>query len=255
MDYFFEQKETNVIGSSKGADRVLGIDEAMVELFMPTEERNRQTEQFCHDLSVAIAIKLLAEMEDPKKATHCYLSMAEGEHSQAVISQQEELASYGMQANNDPSEGMFATFTDKLCNGGRINLASAAGIGQAQYNHDYYCGHEDLVGKGKQHKNNNPSPSGLGTFHTLCEELQNSLLACCKKASPTSRKRFAQAIKRQHSSHALKRALIAEKKLEQAESSLIQATYLFQHFHSSRCWRTASQAFIEFDKLKTKKIV
>lgn len=253
LDYFFEQKETNVIGSSKGADRVLGIDEAMVELFMPTKERNRQTEQFCRDLSVAIAITLLAEMEDPKKATHCYLSMAEGEYSQAVISQQEELASYGMRANNDPSEGMFATLTDILCSGGRINLASAAGIGQARYNHDFYRGHEELVGKGKQHKNNNPVPSGLGTFHTLGEELQNSLLACCKKASPTSRKGFAQAIKRQRSARALKRELIAEKKLEQAENSYIQATYLFQQFHSPRCWRTASQAFIEFDKLKTKK--
>ena len=85
-----------------------------------------------------------------------------------------------MRANNDPSEGMFATLTDILCSGGRINLASAAGIGQARYNHDYYRGHEELVGKGKQHKNNNPVPSGLGTFHTLGEELQNSLLACCK---------------------------------------------------------------------------
>ena len=55
--------------------------------------------------------------------------MAEGEYSQAVIPQQEELASYGMRANNDPSEGMFATLTDILCNGGCINLTSAAGIG------------------------------------------------------------------------------------------------------------------------------
>jgi len=66
LDYFIEQKETNVIGSSKGADHVFGIDEVMVDLFMPTKERNRPTEQFYHDLSIAIAIQLLAEMEDPK---------------------------------------------------------------------------------------------------------------------------------------------------------------------------------------------
>ena len=125
-------------------------------------------------------------MEDTHKATHLYLSHAQGEFIQAVISDKEEKATFGMRASNDPAEGMFATFTDVLCNGGRISLASAAGIGQAWYNHDYYRGHEELVGKGKQHKNNNPVPSGLGTFHTLGEELQNSLLACCKKASPTS---------------------------------------------------------------------
>jgi hypothetical protein len=153
----------------------------MVELFMPTEERNRQTEQFCRDLSVAIAIKLLAEMEDPKKATHCYLSMAEGEHSQAVISQQEELASYGMQANNDPSEGMFATFTDKLCNGGRINLASAAGIGQARYNHDYYCGHEDLVGKGSNIKTTTPHHQNWGPFIHYVRSCRIHCLLAAKK--------------------------------------------------------------------------
>ena len=42
----------------------------------------------------------------------------------------------GNRANNDPIEGNFATFTDILCNGGRISLESAAGIGRSRYNRD-----------------------------------------------------------------------------------------------------------------------
>ncbi len=34
-------------------------------------------------------------------------------------------------ANNDPSESIFATFTDVLCNSGRISIDSAVAIGQA----------------------------------------------------------------------------------------------------------------------------
>ena len=73
-----------------------------------------------------------------------------------------------------------------------------------------------------------------------------------QKASPTSWKGLAQVIEHQHSACALKRAPIAEKKSEQAENYLIQATYLFQQFHSPWCWQTASHALIELDKLKTK---
>jgi hypothetical protein len=40
LDYFFENKETTVIGSSKSTDHGLGIDEAMVELFMPNQKQN-----------------------------------------------------------------------------------------------------------------------------------------------------------------------------------------------------------------------
>jgi hypothetical protein len=48
-----------------------------------------------------------------------------GKYSHAVITKSKELATVGMRANNDPSEGMFATFTDILCSGGRLNLSSA----------------------------------------------------------------------------------------------------------------------------------
>jgi hypothetical protein len=249
MEFFFEQKEMNVIGSLKKSDRILGIDEAMVELFMPTRQRNRQTHQFCCDLAIHIAVTIMTEMEDTRKATHLYLSHAQGEFSQAVISDKEEKATFGMRASNDPSEGMFATFTDVLCNGGRISLASAAGIGQARYNHDYYRGHELLVGN----KTKRDDPVVLGTFHQLPIELQDSLLACCKRACYKVQQAFAEAIERQRNVRSEKKKLITNKKLENAERALIDASYLFQQFFSPRCWKTIQQALDEFEKLITKK--
>ncbi len=74
----------------------------MVELFMPTKQRNRETEEFCWELAIDVDITLLSEMEDTHKATHIYLSTIEGAYSQAVISESELHASNGMRENNDP---------------------------------------------------------------------------------------------------------------------------------------------------------
>ena len=46
LDYHFEEKEGNVIGSNKEHDRVLAIDEAMAELFYPQKVEIRQTTDF-----------------------------------------------------------------------------------------------------------------------------------------------------------------------------------------------------------------
>ena len=74
-------------------------------------------------------------MEDSHKATHLFLSYANGKFSQAITMQEEEFTTLRMYANNDPFEGNFAIFTDILCSG-LINLARAAGIDQMRYNKD-----------------------------------------------------------------------------------------------------------------------
>jgi hypothetical protein len=81
------------------------MDIAIAEVFFPTKLRNRTT-QFCTRLSKGIATVLLVELEDTSKATH----------------RAEELTTVGLRATNDPSEGLFATFTDVLVTGGRISL-------------------------------------------------------------------------------------------------------------------------------------
>jgi hypothetical protein len=96
-------------------------------------------------LADGIATTLLTELEDTSKATFEYLSAAGRKYSQAVINRSEEMATLGMRANNDPSEGTFATLTDILCGAGWINLSSASAIGQMCYNKEMVRCHEQFV--------------------------------------------------------------------------------------------------------------
>jgi hypothetical protein len=65
LDYHFEEKEGNVIGSNKEHDCVLAIDKSMAELFYPQKMENWQTTEFYHELSVGVATTLLTELIDP----------------------------------------------------------------------------------------------------------------------------------------------------------------------------------------------
>jgi hypothetical protein len=122
---------------------VSAIDEAMAELFYPQKMENRQTTELCHELSIGVATTLLTELINPKKSTHNYIN--NGMLAFNNLSLAEKEASLGMRANNDPSKGNFATFTDVLFNSGRISIDSAAGIGQARYNKDLNRNHGRFV--------------------------------------------------------------------------------------------------------------
>jgi hypothetical protein len=102
---------------------VLAIDEAMAKLFFPQKMENRQTSEFCKELAVGVATTLLTELINPRKSTHNYIN--DGLLAFNNLSLAEKEASLDMRANNYPSEGNFATFTDVLCNYGRILIDSA----------------------------------------------------------------------------------------------------------------------------------
>jgi hypothetical protein len=163
-----------VIGSNNEPDRVLAIDEAMTELFYPQKMENRQTTELCHELSIGVATTLLTELIDPKKSTHNYINKGMRAFNNLSLIVEKE-ASLGMRANNDPSEGNFATFTDVLCNSGRISIDSAAWIGQARYNKDLNCNHGRFVTGRKDKGTRTDQSAETGTFHMLSEKLQDSL--------------------------------------------------------------------------------
>jgi hypothetical protein len=190
LDYHLEEKDGNVIGSRKEDDCVLAIDEAMAKLFWPQRMENCQTTEFCWELSVGVATTLLTELTDPKKATHNYIH--DGLLAFNNISQTEKDTSMGKRANNNPSDGNFATFTYVLYNGGRISINSAVGIGQACYNKDLNrnCA---LFVTGQRSKSKN-KPTGMGSFHTLPEKLQDSLLAVAKRNGLKSRRQFTASL-------------------------------------------------------------
>jgi hypothetical protein len=74
LDYHFEEKEGNVIGSHKVHERVLAINEARAELFFPQKMENHQTAEFCKELLVGVATMLLTKLTDPRKSTHNYIN-------------------------------------------------------------------------------------------------------------------------------------------------------------------------------------
>ena len=109
----------------------------------------------------------------------------------------------GMRANNNPSEGNFATFSDVLRYGGRIDLMNAAGIGQMRYNKDMKRDLTSLV-SGRNSKKATQPPE-LGLFHQLQEKLQNSLLAVSKKHAGFARSNFKESLVRQRACRAMKK--------------------------------------------------
>jgi hypothetical protein len=204
LNYHFKEKEGNVIGSNKEHDHVLAIDKVMAKLFYPQKMENCQTTEFCHELAIGVSTTLLTELTDPKKSTHNYIN--DGMLAFNNLSLVEKEASLGMRANNNPSEGSFATFTDVLCNSGRISIDSATGIGQARYNKDLDWDHGRFITRGIGKSTRTDLSAQTGAFHTLPEKLQDSLLAVAKKNGMQSRRRFAMPLCRQREARADKAA-------------------------------------------------
>jgi hypothetical protein len=229
FNYHFEKKEGNVIGSHKQHDCVLAIDKAMAELFHPQKIENRQTAEFWYELLVVgVATTLLTELTDPKKSTHNYIN--DGMLAFNNLSNAEKEASLGMRANNDPSEGNFATFTNVFCNFGWISIDSAAGIRQARYYKDLDCIHGCFVTRGKKSRRTDQS-TDTGAFHALPEKLQSSLLAVAKKNGNKSRRQFTALLLRQCEARAEKAANAIVMKVKSTERDLINISYIKNIYH------------------------
>lgn len=145
---------------------------------------------------MGVATTLLTELTDLKKSTHNYIN--DGVLAYKNLKQNEKDASLGKRANNDPSEGNFATFTDVLCGGGCISISSAAGIGQARYNKDMHQNHQQLV-TGRKSKSTSENRVELGLFHCIPEKLKKSLLASGKINEKRDRKQFQISLREQRS--------------------------------------------------------
>ena len=188
MTWYFEEKESNPIGSTSKAQRVLSVDKGTEMLFYPTDKQNMQTSELCATLASGLASCLILELEDPRKANSDYLSVKGGKYSWAKVSDADKDACMGMKAVNDPSEAVFATFTEALSTAGRVGLDGAAGQGQARYNNDMGRAHESMV-SGRRGKKQDPNAM-IGIFHQLPEELTDSLIITGRRHSKATRRDF-----------------------------------------------------------------
>ena len=109
----------------------------------------------------------------------------------------EKKACMGMKAMNDPSEAVFATFTEALSTAGQVGLNGAAGQGQARYNNGMGRAHEYIV-TGRKVKNKPDAPSAvLGLFHQLPDELTNSLIVTGRRNANVTRRDFTKRLRKQ----------------------------------------------------------
>jgi hypothetical protein len=189
--YFFEEKESNVVGSYSQSDRVLAINLAKCKVFYLTQTENQQTHDLCMILAREVATCLLLEVADPKKATSDYLSTCNGRFSWAKSSEEAKKALIGMRAINNPSESQFATFSEALATGGRIGVDLAYGIGQTRYNNDFGRSQEQYV---TGRKSKAPPVKSIGLSHELPVELQDYLVVTSKRHAPESHQEFHESL-------------------------------------------------------------
>ena len=229
--------------------RKKGMKLVREELFYPQRIENRETHECCVMLSLEVANCLIIEFQDTSKVTHMYVNKLDGKLSMKKTSAEDKRDGYGIRANNDPSEQNFAVFDDALSTMGRGALSRAAGQGQSRYNGDFTRDISSMV-TGRKSKANEEALQ-LGVFHKLPEELQNSLIATAKSTQKITHRRHIEDMARQRAYRAQKRKDLQEKQIKSAENKFKEASWLYQQYHSPRCWKTSKIAFIEFNKLSS----
>jgi len=231
MKYKFEDKITPAVDGSK----VLPYDQLNAELFYPDREENKATTTLVEKMAVELAVCMLQELRDPKKATSDYLSSEEGKFSWGETTEDEHQACMGKMATNDPAESPFATLTQQLQSFGRVLGIHASAIGQARINGDF---HRDI-----KDENNN------GAYLRLPKEMHDSLLRFAIGAAPQVRKAEKVALDKQRARKDRRKEILREKKLMAAQREYANALTYIDMYHSSACWKTSSNIRKEFSNL------
>ena len=205
LEWYFEEKASYPVGIQKNEERVLAIDEARAELFYPTQACNRQTHECCVRLAEKVGSRACLEFMDTRKSLSMHLSAADGKFSVKNTSEDVRLASIGIRANNDPSEGNFGVFSEAFsyCRG--MDIAAAAGLGMVRGNNDMGRNANAMV-SGKRSKAERDGEEMLdgdiGLFHQLLIELTDSLIATGKRNANNLRRAILEALKLQGLSNA-----------------------------------------------------
>ncbi len=121
----------------------------------------------------------------------------DGKHSYAQVSDAVKEACMGLKTVNAPAESVFATFTKALSTSGQVGLDGATGQGQARYNNDMGRDQAKMVTGRKSKSETNKNNAIMGLFHTLDEELTDSLILTCWRHSKEDRRDFNKVLKRQ----------------------------------------------------------
>ena len=251
LNYYFEEKRTNVFGATTNESRKRGIKMVKSEVLSPTDHDNRATNELCHSLAEDMASTMLMDMADPRKVTAAMITKLDGDKCFKNRTASEKRAGYGIHANNDAAEGNFAVFDDALNQMGRSSINRACGQGMTRYNHDYDRQSASYVTGRKSKTKAVPERVELGLFHTIPQKLQESLISMGKSEFESTHKNYLEAIKRQRDRRAQKKLNANAKKMKSSQKKFKESTWLLQQYNSPRCWNTVRKALTEFEKLSS----
>ncbi len=152
LQHLFEDKGAMNVNGQR-VDSVL-LDMLRASLFYPTRVDIIQSTDFCKEIAVVIATRLLRELRDESKVTHHYMESMNGKYSAAVITEDERKAGMGIEASNNISESVHAMSTRNMQVFGTIRGDSCAAGGQQCSNGDWDRDHAALVRRRNQYDNN-----------------------------------------------------------------------------------------------------
>ena len=233
MDYMFEEKQSRAIGTREDDHKILLFDVWRAELFFPTRGDMRETNLLSAQIASEAASIFQAEFRDTSKATSAYLSAIQGRKSMGKVSDKERLISVGLDATNSISESLHASTTHGLKMYGTIRMDHSAAEGQSRSNNDF--------GRGTE----------IGYFHTKPYELQRTAIIASKEKAASNRRSFDVAVARQFQLRREGEELALKKAKSDATEDHIVAIYMYDQFHSKRCWKTVRQANHFYSRLKS----
>ena len=197
-----DEHSSKNIGVTGENERTLPYNELRQAVFYPTRHDISQSTDLSLELAVVIATTMRAEFVDPRKNTARYLSEINGISSLAVISEEQRVAGYGVDASNSVSESVHAASTDMFVVFGTIRAQFCAGIGQSRFNNDFGRGHKNLVRGQKKTSKKRVKSTGantVGAFHGLSANAQKSLIRFAKEHAKKQRGKRSMAISRNSS--------------------------------------------------------
>ena len=146
-------------------------------------------------------------------------------------------------------EANHASSTVGLKLSGTIRLDHVCAEGQTRHNNDFGCGHEVLVIAGS--RQNGSVNGNLGTYTTLCEEHQCSIIQAALENAHAIRRRFDNALACYAEGQREKEELAMQKKIDASREEYIVGGYFYEMCHFDRCWKTKRVARAQFGVLSS----
>ena len=164
LTHMYEERTSKTVGHSTEDEKTIPLDELRAAVFYPTHRDIIQSTNLSIQLGVVIATTMREEFVNPRKNTSKYLSAIGGESSMEVMTEEQRVAGFGVDASNSTAESVIGASTDMFKVFGTIRAQYCAAIGQTRFNNDFGRAHKELV-HGQKKINEEEEKEYRSSFH------------------------------------------------------------------------------------------